>query len=185
MVVVPRLLVVVVVVAAGCSSGKAASPETSTTRPVTQSSSVDTRAPSTVDTASYPVYASSVTESPPIVTVDSDASTVVLTAWTWSTRWIAADGTAPANPPDLGTISAPLTVRVDSVGWALTATIVGPSCTVHKMVEQTGRPPTAPGLLSWTGPAGRYVVTIDGNDSFDRTLHVTFAASIAKGDGCG
>jgi len=144
---------------------------------------VAARGSSVLDTVGSPVSSPGGGDRAPQVIVDSGARSVVLTAWTWDTPSALYDGTAPANPADLGAVSIPVNVDVDSPGWVLAATIIGPSCELNKTVE----PGLAPGgsvRLGWTGPAGRYVVTLDGDDGAGRTLHVTFAAHLTSAARC-
>ncbi len=111
-------------------------------------------------------------DAPPPVTVRSDDRSMDLTAWTYCFGNICADGSPPADPPDVGSPEE-VTVEFPLSGWSFTASFVpaGKRC---GRVQQASLLEAADGrfLLRPVGYADTYDVTLFGQGNGD--LFVSF-----------
>lgn len=107
--------------------------------------------------------ATDVAESAPVFTVQGQGDPIELSAWTFCTKGMCADGMPPDTPPSVGRPAA-VAVRFSEPRWTLTAGFSAPDedCTREFAVPLT---PTDNGdwMLQPAGPAGTYDVTLRAN----------------------
>lgn len=117
-------------------------------------------------------------EPPPDVTVRSAEVVVELQPWTYCYGNGCADGTPPADPPDVGSTDE-VTVEYPLPGWSFTATFepTGAPCPRQQSVPLTAN---GDGTFTLTpaGRAGTYDVTLAGQGDGD--LYVSFRWTTAR-----
>ncbi len=101
-----------------------------------------------------------VADSAPVFTVQGQGDPIELSAWTFCTKKLCADGMAPENPAGVGRPTA-VTVRFSEPGWTLRAGFSAPDEDCTREFEV---PLIPAGDGGWTlqpaGPAGPYEVEL-------------------------